>query len=81
MQQGIAMQTVELKLAQWRRLYGELNDAQVSLREAKARGPAGSAATAELEARVRRLRQESNGAMDAVHSALAVRTQAAADPT
>jgi hypothetical protein len=65
------MNKVELQLAEWRRLYVELNDAQRRLREAKARRPAGNAATAELEERVRRLQDESNGALDAVHAALA----------
>jgi hypothetical protein len=65
------MQTVELKLAEWRRLYGELNEAQLKLREARARRPAGNPATAELEERIKQLQQESNGALDAVHAALA----------
>jgi hypothetical protein len=64
------METVELKLAEWRKLYGELSEAQLSLREARARRPAGNAVTAELEARVKRLQEESNGALDAVHAAL-----------
>jgi len=64
------MQTVELKLAYWRKLYGELNDVQQRLREAKA-GRTGALAAAELEAQVKRLQQESNGALDAVHAALA----------
>jgi hypothetical protein len=65
------MQTVELKLAHWRKIYGELNDVQQHLREAKARRPDAYAAAAELEARVSRLQQESNGALDEVHAALA----------
>ncbi|HWP12740.1 MAG TPA: hypothetical protein VNN06_13010 [Ramlibacter sp.] len=64
------MQTVELKLAKWRTLYSELNDARLRLREARARRPAGNAVTAELEERVRRLQDESNAALDAVHAAL-----------
>ena len=64
------MQTVELKLAYWRRVYGELNDAQQRLREAKARRP-GLAAAEELEAQVTRLQQESNRSLDEVHAALA----------
>ena len=66
------MRTVELKLACWRRLYGELTDAQQRLSEAKRRRP-GLTAAEELEAQVLRLQQESNRALDEVHAALAAR--------
>lgn len=75
------METVELKLAEWRKLHGELNEAQLSLREARARRPAGNATTAQLEARVKRLQEESNGALDAVHAALGSRKARDAAPS
>ncbi len=64
------MQTVELKLAYWRRLYGELNDVQQRLREARDSRIDGPAA-AELEEQVKRLQEESDGALQAVQAALA----------
>lgn len=63
------MKTVELKLAYWRKVYGELNDVQQRLRETQGR----RAEAPELEAQVERLQQESNGALEAVHAALAAR--------
>ncbi len=65
------MQTVELKLAYWRKVYGELNETLQRLREVKAGRPDGHSVAAELEARVSQLEQESNGALDEVHAALA----------
>jgi len=67
------MQAVELKLARWRRLYDDLGQAQLRLREAKVLCPGQSPLMAELEAQVDRLEQDSNRALDAVHDALAER--------
>lgn len=67
------MQAVELKLARWRRLYDDLGQAQSRLREVKTLCPGQSPLTAELEAQVDRLEQESNRALDAVQDALAER--------
>lgn len=67
------MQTVELRLAQWRSVYEDLGQAQLRLREAKTLWPSGNGSTAELEAQVRRLEVESNRALDAIHEALAER--------
>ncbi|MEO8652550.1 MAG: hypothetical protein ABI409_00355 [Ramlibacter sp.] len=63
------MHRVEPKLADWHRLYKELETARARLQTAQARSPAGRQLL-ELEAEVRNLQQRSNQALEAVQSAI-----------
>jgi hypothetical protein len=74
------MQEVELKLAQWRKLYSELTQARQELLVAKSRRPAGNNETAKLAERVRQLQEECDAALDAVHALLAARKAAGSPP-
>ena len=72
------MLTVEVKLAQWRTFYGELCEAELKLRQARARQLSGKASTSELEQEVHMLQQRCNAALDAVGAALAAKRPLAA---
>jgi hypothetical protein len=61
------MHRVEAKLARWKQLYIELNDARSTLRD-RQEDPA---ASAQLKAEVRRLQRESERALDEIHAAVA----------
>jgi len=64
------MYKVEAKLARWKQLYVELNDARSRLRDTHEDPSSG---TTQLRAEVRRLQRESQKALDEIHAAVAAR--------
>jgi hypothetical protein len=64
------VQKVELEMAAWHRIYKELQQARLLLEEERASTTSG-AAVAELEARVKKLQQQSDQALDGVAAAIA----------
>lgn len=64
------MNSVERSLERWRSTYGEWVLADLELRAARNRGPAGRAVVAILEEKVHRLKHECSAVQDSVSQSL-----------